>query len=375
MSDDKLKDYREIMEKRYALHKAQKDKEEQEKLDKENKLKMEEEEKLRLENESKLLKDLQYREEFDDFLGEMENVTLEMHNAISIIEIDMTLISFMSLLESNSHFIVNESLNQEIVGKVIQVVNSISQNENSKFDVTVKDENYGAAQRIAENIKIILKLINYENAGVDVELMDTTEDEKIAKDMHKREEQHRLQMNPSTHPDFAGFGHSLMDSGLSTIPNKTQNKIFKYMNNKLKDKINDIKPGIKPAIYVDTSYVDTSNTSDVKNINNIKNAPDDIEFIDDGYVDIPDEINPGFADDFVIPDEINPGFADDDFVDIPDDDFVDIPDDDFINIPNGTNKIENDKSNLGYHPDFDIIDDYDLLQMLHYQNELLDTNK
>lgn len=279
----RLQDYQDIQAQKYAKYKAQKDKEEKEQRDKEEKVRLEQEEKLRLVNEERLLRELQYREEYDSFLNHMETITVEIHNAISIIEIDMTLVAFMSTLENNVQFMYNDDLKQEIAGKVIQVVNSISQNENSKFDITVKDDNYEAAQRIAKNTKTILELVNYDGEGINIELMDTTNDEEIAKKWDDT--------NKTNNDTFFGKGHKLCDY----------------------DTVNIINDEQKPKV----------NKENKKNQEN-----KEIEFIDD-----------------------------DEFPDFVDDDLVDFP----------------QTNNLTYYSGADNIDDPDVVQMLHYQNELLDT--
>lgn len=291
-----MQNYLDVQAQKYAKFKAQKDKELQEQKDKEEKIRLEKEEKLRLENEEKLLRELQYREEYDSFLNIMESITVEIHNAISIIEIDMTLTAFMSTLENNVQFVLNDELKQEISCKVLQVINSISQNENSKFDVTVKDDNYEAAQRIAKNTKIILELVNYDGEGMSVELMDTTNDEEIAKKWEAT--------NNTNNDTFFGKGHKLCD-------------------------------------FVDTINVDIDIINETKNDHKQQQQSqsqsqspkskhlEEIEFIDDQEF---------------------PDFVDDDIVDFP-------------------SQTEN---NLTYFAGTDGIDDPDLVQMLHYQNELLD---
>jgi len=333
MADNKspLKDYNDVQAQRYAKYREQKDKEEKIKFEQEEKIKFEQEEKIRLENEKirleneeKLIKEMQYFEEFEYFLDQLEMITLEIHNAISITEIDMTVISFMSLLESNQHFMENNSLKQQTAGKVIQIINSISQNENSKFDVTIKDDNE-AAKRITENTKTILKLVDYDDSGINFELMDTGGDEEVAKKIHEEENKNNIINDGSVAKKF--------HSGIGKMKNKFKTSWDRGFESghSLMDNVN-----IKPSI---PDYVHPT----IDNMDNLTNFTNQVN--SSGYVD------PDF-----------PDYTENDLLDYPENDLLDYPE----------NKVSN---NLTYYAGFDNIDDPDLVQMLHYQNELMDDNK
>ena len=325
-----LQDYNEIQAQKYAKFREQKDKEEREQREKEEKIKFDLEEKVRLENEEKLLKEMQFFEEFEGFLDQLEQITLEIHTAISIIEIDMTVVTFMTLLESNQHFMDSDSTRQQIAGKVIQVINSISQNENSKFDVTIKDDN-DAAKRITENTKTILKLINYDDTGINFELMDTVGDEEVAKNIHKQD----------------------LDVMNDDTMTKLLNKEKKYNGNKiLSDHVstNPLFFGNRNGnrLSVDTAPI-------IKKSENIKDTSDtqpiDFKYVDPDFPDYDPDF-PNYDEDFPNYDEF-PTFDDN----------------------STTNQNNNLTNNLTYYSGFDNIDDPDLVQMLHYQNELFDDNK
>jgi len=319
MADNKspLKDYNDVQAQRYAKYREQKDKEEKIKLEQEEKIKFEqdekirlEEEKIRLENEEKLIKEMQYFEEFEYFLDQLEMITLEIHNAISITEIDMTVISFLSLLEINQHFMENNSLKQQTAGKVIQIINSISQNENSKFDVTIKDDN-DAAKRIAENTKTILKLVDYDDSGINFELMDTGGDEEVAKKIHEEENKTNVINNGSV-----------------------VNKFHGEMKNRFKTSWNQ---NFENGHRLDNTNIQPSMPDYIHSTDNLTNLT-------------------------IPPNQASSGYVDPDFPDYQENDLLDYPE----------NEISN---NLTYYAGFDNIDDPDLVQMLHYQNELLDDNK
>ena len=262
---------------------------------------------------------MQYFEEFEYFLDQLEMITLEIHNAINIIEIDMTVISFMSLLETNQHFMENNSLKQQTAGKVIQIINSISQNENSKFDVTIKDDNE-AAKRIAENTKTILKLVDYDDSGINFELMDTGGDEEVAKKIHEEENK----TNVINH----GSGANKFHGEINKMKNRFKTSWNQdFENGHRLDNTNDIQPSIPNYIH---------------STDNLTNPPN----------------------------QASSGYVDPDFPDYQENDLLDYQENDLLDYPE--NEISN---NLTYYAGFENIDDPDLVQMLHYQNELLDDNK
>src|SRR6185312_2092581 len=189
--------YQEIAAQKFAKYQEQKEKEEKEKNLANEKIRLEQEEKLRLENEKirleqeeKLMKEMLYHEKFYNFVDQIENITTDIRNAKNIIEIDFIVNLLISLLENNKHFIDDENndyLKQEITAKIIAVINEINQNENSQFDVTIKNDNYLASRRIVENTKIIIQMIKYDDDEINIELMDTIRDDKIAQEIHDEE--------------------------------------------------------------------------------------------------------------------------------------------------------------------------------------------
>ncbi len=140
-----------------------------------------EEDKIRIENETILLKEMEIREEFDIFLSKLDIASSEIIIANNILDIDLHVLCFVNILENGKQFIDNLNFIQEITDKVMILINNVTDNTNSKFNVTLKNENTEAANRITNHIKLCLKLINHDDTSIDIELMHTQEDEEIAK--------------------------------------------------------------------------------------------------------------------------------------------------------------------------------------------------
>ncbi|QKF94824.1 hypothetical protein QKU48_gp1366 [Fadolivirus algeromassiliense] len=197
-----MDDYKQIQAERYAKYrKAQEEKELKLKQEKEE-LERQEKEKQRLEDEAKLLKEMQLREEFDEFMIKLDSLTIETQTAQNIIEIDTCVTSFISLLEAHMQYIENENTKQDVTTKIIEMINNISMNQNSKFDITKKDEQHEASQRIINGVKMMLSLVNLDESGINIDIMDTMGDEELAKKMqeeHDKEIEHSDSMDDLTH--------------------------------------------------------------------------------------------------------------------------------------------------------------------------------
>ena len=162
---------------RFAKHMEQED----------NKRKLEEQqkkleaEKIIIENEILLLKEMKIMEELYMFLEELDNMCSKIIIADNIVDIDLHVLCFMNILENGKILIDNPNFMQEITTRIMTMINNVTQNQNSKFNITVKDNKSEAAYRIKNHIKLCLKMINYDDTYIDIELMDTQNDEEIAK--------------------------------------------------------------------------------------------------------------------------------------------------------------------------------------------------
>jgi len=138
------------------------------------------EDKIIIENETILLKEMEIREDFDMFLSKLDITSSEIINVNNILDIDLHVVCFMNILENGKQFLDNLNFIQEITNKVMVLINNVTNNTNSKFNVMLKNENTEAANRISNHIKLCLRLVNYDDASIDIELMDTQEDEEMA---------------------------------------------------------------------------------------------------------------------------------------------------------------------------------------------------
>lgn len=212
MSENTFFDIKELRKKEAQKFAQQKEAIEKEKRDKEEKDRQEKE-KIRLENETKMLKELQEANEFEELLGTMESLIIETQNAKNITEIDICVMSCMSMLENSGKFIDNEGLRQDIRGKVMEMINAISQNTNSKFNITKQNEKE-TSQRIINNTKTMLNLIKMDDDDIDIELMDTKDDGELAKKLEEENKRiHSMDnmedMSSYFAKRFGGIGHRL----------------------------------------------------------------------------------------------------------------------------------------------------------------------
>jgi hypothetical protein len=158
-----LQELKQEQEKKYLQHKAQEEKEK---------------EKKRLETEAKMLKEIEVQQEYEAFLNKLENTIVDIQNSNDIVEIEFFISSFKSIIEANVKYI--EYFREEISDKVLDLITYINNNENSKFNITDKNIH---VETIINNIKLIMELVNLDSSVMDIELMDTSDDAKIAEQL------------------------------------------------------------------------------------------------------------------------------------------------------------------------------------------------
>ena len=134
-------------------------------------------EKTRLELEAKMLKEYEAEQEYDAFLDKLENTIIEIQNSKNITEIDFYVSSFKTIIETNIKYV--ECFKENIANKVLDLVNCVNNNINSKFNVTEKGD---AAQNVINHVKEIMELVQLDKESIGFEtVMDTTDDEELAK--------------------------------------------------------------------------------------------------------------------------------------------------------------------------------------------------
>lgn len=177
-----MEEFNRIQAEKFAKHseKLRKETEEKEKIQKQ------EEDKLRLAQEEQVLKEMQYYEEYNLFLSQLETQIIGIESASDIIEIGMYVNYFRQSLETNKHFIDDSKLASEIGTKVTNMIDNVSRNSNSKFVIDANDQYKDASTDITNNIKQCLKLVNYDESALSIELMDTENDIEFAKNLQTK---------------------------------------------------------------------------------------------------------------------------------------------------------------------------------------------
>lgn len=159
------------------------------------------EDKIKLEQEENMLKEITFKNNFENYINRLTIILINIQSCHDILELNIYVESFKHVLENEIEFTNTEYCHQEISNKVIELINCVSQNENTKFNVTVKNPNTEAAQNIMNNIKIIMELIKLHENDVHIEVMDTTGDEELAKKLHNKYDD-QINQNVNNDPIF-----------------------------------------------------------------------------------------------------------------------------------------------------------------------------
>lgn len=176
MSTFDIRSLRKNQAEKYALQKEQEEKE-----------KRKQEELKRIENEEKMLQEIVYKHDFEDFVHRIDAILIDIHSCNNILEMDLYVQSFKHQLEQNIKFIDTDYCREEIVHKVTDLINTVSQNNNSTFNITIKDPNTEAALRITENIKLIMTMCKFNEHDIHLDIMDTSNDEELAKKLQEED--------------------------------------------------------------------------------------------------------------------------------------------------------------------------------------------
>jgi hypothetical protein len=168
-----LNDYRQNARKKYEEYKIQKDREEREEQERLDRIKKEEELK---------------KQEIIRKQNEAISITLEIDDIIDSIQFTndydfliTSLISIESLIKSNKQLLIDENKIKEIQNSIINLINILNMiNENKKnMNENTNLENINNIHTI---MKGIFELIDMND--INIEVMDTTEDEEYAKKLH-----------------------------------------------------------------------------------------------------------------------------------------------------------------------------------------------
>jgi hypothetical protein len=184
MSGFDIRDLRKNQAEKYAKVKEQEENE-----------KKQQEELKRIEAEHKMLQEVVFKNEFEDFIDRLDVILINIHNCNNILEMDMYVESFKQQLEQNIKFVETEYCKEELAHKVTELINCVSQSDKTKFNITVKDSNTEAAQRITNHVKQIMNICKFNENDVQVELMDTTQDEDMAKKLQDDDNKYDMEFH------------------------------------------------------------------------------------------------------------------------------------------------------------------------------------
>jgi len=206
MSGFDIRDLRKKHAEQYAKAKEQEENE-----------KKQQEELKRIETEQKMLHEIAYKHDFEDFINQLETILVDVHSCHNILEMDLYVESFKHQIVQNNKFLETEYCHQEIIQKVTELINCVSQNSNSKFDITVKDSNTEAANRITNTIKQIMNLCKLNENNVNIELMDTSNDEEMAKKLHQENQYDDMEFH-----NFVPISQRLNDDELPDLMDENE---------------------------------------------------------------------------------------------------------------------------------------------------------
>lgn len=201
MSGFDIRDLRKNQADKYAKIKEHEDNE-----------KKHQEELKRLETEQKMLQEIQYKNDFEDCINQLDIILFSINGCSNILEMNMYVESFKQQIDQNNKFLETEYCREEIVQKITELINTVSQNQNAKFDFTVKDSNSEAAQKITDTIKQIMNLCKLNENDVNIELMDTTNDENIAKKLEQEDNYNDMEFHK-----FIPIHQRLMDDDIPDL--------------------------------------------------------------------------------------------------------------------------------------------------------------
>lgn len=328
-----IKDFNQAQAEKFARHQEQinKLKAEEEKVKaEEDRIKAEEErnkiEEIRLEKEAEMLEEMEYKEEFNNLLFSLDTFIVDIQSATNIMEIGMYVHCFKNVLENNIKFINDSNLTPEIAEKVTLMINNISQNENSYFDITNKDTNADVSRDIISNIKECLNIVNLDENSIDIQLMNTDQDEEIARKIQEENDNEYQFIETENNNQFMNFDYG-------SLPWRKRKRIH----------VNTRSPS---SIFYDHPYRSISipkQDSDQLVLDQENNFPD-IDQVD-SYQKTPD----------IVPSESIPFSTTCDRI-------ADITKCD-------SDKVSMDKIPDDYFPDMDEVEDPELIQLMMYQSE------
>lgn len=139
---------------------------------------------IEAEKETKEKEDLKHRinmMQINLFIKHLENIEKQICYADSIVKIDALVASIHNPLKDHIMILFEMKLENHIIDKIFSIISTINQNENTKFNLNTNDYERKSSQYIIKNIKNILSLLNCDPDILDIQMMDTSGDEDLAR--------------------------------------------------------------------------------------------------------------------------------------------------------------------------------------------------
>ena len=178
-----IEEFNRLQAEKFDRHQQKEKKIQEEENNKQAEIQKQKDEEARLEQESIMLKEMQYRESFDIILDQIDNIIILIHAANDIMEDGMHTHCFKTLLEKNTEFANDVNLLPEMAERVMSMIAAISENPNTMYNIANKDMNFEASKDITDNIKECLKLVHTDESSINIQLMNTDNDEEYAKNL------------------------------------------------------------------------------------------------------------------------------------------------------------------------------------------------
>lgn len=115
------------------------------------------------------------------FINHLNDIDQQIIRADSIIKIDALVASIHNPLKENVVILFEMKQEHSVIDKIFSIISSINQNKYTKFNLSSNDYERRASQYIVKNIKNILHLLGCDPEILDVQMMDTSGDEDLAR--------------------------------------------------------------------------------------------------------------------------------------------------------------------------------------------------
>ena len=158
--------------------------------------------KLQLEQDEKLLKELIVVEQLENLLNSLDICINKALTGENIKQLQTALTEFEENIEQNKKYLDDDHSKNQISSRILMMINTISDNPNSKFNIADKDEKE-CSQSITQITKSLLSLINLSDQDINFELMDTSNDVDVAKKL-----QEELNLSPNDDLDLSDIDNT-----------------------------------------------------------------------------------------------------------------------------------------------------------------------